>query len=397
MTRAGRRAGVITPGAGEILQILRDGVPRSRPEIVAATGLARATVVQRIEALLAAGFVQDAGEGLSSGGRPPSRIEFNSKAGYVLAVDIGVTFSTVAVADLSGSIISSRADAIDVMDGPTFVFDHVLTLAADLLKGNSISPDEVIGVGVGIPATVEYSTGVPVNPPMAGWDRFDVPSYIKASYDVPVIVDNDVNVLTLGEHGLHWPEVDDLILIKVSTGIGAGVISGGRLQRGANGAAGSIGNARVPRSPGSRRPPADDRGLQDIASGQAIVRELQESGTEVSHTTELVALIQTGDTKALELTRQAGREVGEVLANLVDALNPSIIVLAGSIARASEHLLAGVREVVYRRSIPLATEHLEIVRSHTDHDAGVLGAAMMVIERLLTPGSVDLLVGRARQ
>lgn len=378
-----------SPGTGEIFQILRDGHARTKAELAALTGLARSTVASRVDALLAADLLRPAGEAVSTGGRPPARVAFNPRAGLVLAVDLGATHATVAVADLAGVILDARTRAIDIGEGPEALLDAILAEGGALLEATA-GGLPLVGVGIGVPGPVEHSTGRPTNPPiMPGWDRFDVPGYVQRTFDVPVLVDNDVNILALGEQATSWPRVDDLVFVKVSTGIGAGIIAGGQLQRGAQGSAGDMGHVQVPMSAGSARQPGDERDLEALASGSALAVALRAEGHDVHTASDVVGLVRAGNAAAIEATRQAGRDVGEVLATVVNLLNPSIIVLGGSIARAGEHLLAGVREVVYRRSIPLATQHLAIVQSQAGDRAAVLGAAIMVAREVLSPASVD--------
>ena len=395
MVDAGRATGTANPGAGEIFQILRDGRARTKAELATLTGLARSTVSGRVDALLAAGLVRPAGEAASTGGRPPARVAFNPGAGVVLAVDLGATHATVAVADLAANILTSNTHPLDIADGPERVLDAVIAEGASLLERRGISDSQLVGMGIGVPGPVEHSTGRPTNPPiMPGWDRFDVPHYVQRAFDVPVLVDNDVNILALGEHALSWPGVSDLIFVKVATGIGAGIISGGALQRGAQGSAGDMGHVHVPFSHDSPRAPGDERDLEAIASGTAIAADLRAQGIQASGSSDVVTLVRAGHPAAIAATRQAGREVGEVLATVVNMLNPSVIVIGGSVARAGEHLLAGVREVVYRRSIPLATQHLGIVQSQAGETAGVLGAAIMVTRQVLSPAAVDARAAR---
>lgn len=378
-----------SPGTGEIFQILRDGHARTKAELAALTGLARSTVASRVDALLAADLLRPAGEAVSTGGRPPARVAFNPRAGLVLAVDLGATHATVAVADLAGVILDARTRAIDIGEGPEALLDAILAEGSALLEATA-GGLPLVGVGIGVPGPVEHSTGRPTNPPiMPGWDRFDVPGYVQRTFDVPVLVDNDVNILALGEQATSWPRVDDLVFVKVSTGIGAGIIAGGQLQRGAQGSAGDMGHVQVPMSAGSARQPGDERDLEALASGSALAVALRAEGHDVHTASDVVGLVRAGNAAAIEATRQAGRDVGEVLATVVNLLNPSIIVLGGSIARAGEHLLAGVREVVYRRSIPLATQHLAIVQSQAGDRAAVLGAAIMVAREVLSPANVD--------
>lgn len=384
-----------TPGAGDILQILRDGQARTKAELATITGLARSTVSGRVDALLSAGLLRPAGEAASTGGRPPARVAFNPTAGFVLALDLGATHATVAIADLAGRILDSHTRSIDIADGPVTVLDASLADGFSLLERAALSPQLLVGVGIGVPGPVEHSTGRPTNPPiMPGWDRFDVPGYVQRTLDVPVFVDNDVNILALGEHAIAWPAASDLIFVKVSTGIGAGIISSGILQRGAQGSAGDMGHVHVPHTRDIVRDADDDRDLEAIASGSAIAADLRAQGFDVFGSGEVADLVRGGNAIAIEATRQAGRVVGEVLASVVNLLNPSIIVLGGTIARAGEHLLAGVREVVYRRSIPLATQHLAIVQSQAGERAAVIGAAIMVTREVLSPASIDAQLAR---
>ncbi|WP_447647928.1 ROK family protein [Microbacterium forte] len=390
MVDALRTAAAANPGAGEVFQILRDGTARTKAELATITGLARSTVALRVDALLAADLLRPAGEAVSTGGRPPARLAFNSRAGVVLAVDLGATHATSAVADLAGVILDSRTRTIDIGDGPESLLDLILDDAGALLEASRAAGIPLLGVGIGVPGPVEHSTGRPTNPPiMPGWDRFDIPAYVQRTFDVPVLVDNDVNILALGEQATTWPHVDDLVFVKVSTGIGSGIIAGGQLQRGAQGSAGDLGHVQVPSGAGSTREPGDERDLEALASGSALAAALREAGLAAHSPADVVDLVRSGNAAAIEATRQAGRDVGEVLATVVNLLNPSIIVLGGSIARAGEHLLAGVREVVYRRSIPLATQHLAIVQSQAGDRAAVLGAAIMVAREVLSPANVD--------
>jgi len=211
-----------------------------------------------------------------------------------------------------------------------------------------------------------------------------------------VFVDNDVNVLALGEHAVSWPAVDDLLFVKVSTGIGAGIIAGGMLQRGGQGSAGDLGHVRVPFSRDTPRHGDDDADLEALASGPAIARWIADHGTPASTSADVLALARGGNHTAVTAIRQAGRDLGEVLATCVNLLNPAVVVVGGSVARAGEHLIAGVREVVYRQSTALATQHLSIVPSRAGETGGVLGAANMVAQYLLDPGAPGNRMSAAR-
>lgn len=367
---------------GELLLLLADGDPRTRADLVAETGLPRAAVSAQLDVLIASGLVARRDHAPSSGGRPAARVAFDPRARSLVAVDLGAAHASIALTDLDGRILDERREAITIADGPLAVLGHALDVAEALVAA-AREAGPLAGVGVGVPGPVEHATGRPVKPPiMPGWDRFDIPEFVGRRLPVPVLVDNDVNLLALGEHADHYPGVDDLLYVKVATGIGAGIVSGGALQRGALGAAGDLGHVQVPGDRGE-----DD--LEAIASGSAIARRLSAAGRPAVSTSDVVGLLGAGDALAVELTRSAGRDIGEVLATCVNLLNPSVIVIGGSVAQASHEVLAGIREVVYRRSLPLATRSLEIVQASDDHGGGVRGAALMVRRHLLSPGVVD--------
>jgi glucokinase len=218
---------------------------------------------------------------------------------------------------------------------------------------------------------------------------------LSRAFGTPVLVDNDVNIMALGERELAWPEVNDLIFLKVATGIGAGVISSGMLQRGAQGTAGDIGHVHVAR--GANVPcQCGNRGcLEALASGPAIARALRASGLEAETGRDVVQLVRRGNLDAIQAVRQAGRDIGEVLSTCVNLINPSVIVIGGSMAQAGEHLIAGVREIVYTRSMPLATEHLHIDQSKAGGDAAILGASILAIHHALSPDRIDAMIAAA--
>ncbi|MEV8084349.1 ROK family transcriptional regulator [Pseudarthrobacter oxydans] len=379
------------PGrAGDIFQLLRDGRARTRAELAGITGLARSTVAARIDALISSGLVGPAGEATSSGGRPPSRFAFNPAARVVLAVDVGATHVALAVTDLGGSVLAERRVDQQVADGPEKVLGLVVREAAKLLASASRGVADLAGVGIGLPGPVEHDTGRPVKPPiMPGWDGFDVVRFVQRSLPVPVLVDNDVNIMALGERTAHWPDQDNFIFVKVATGIGAGIISSGQLQRGANGTAGDLGHVRVPRGDHVLCRCGNHGCLEALASGPAIATGLRSEGLEAATGADVVSLVAHGNQQAVQALRQAGRDVGDVLATVVNLLNPSVIVIGGSIGESGEHLVAGVREVVYRRSLPLATSQLRIGLSHAGDKAAILGASQLVTQHVLSPAVIE--------
>ncbi len=374
----------------DVFELLRDGTPRTRAQLADASGLARSTIAARIDVLMRLGLVAPYGGGVSTGGRPPSLLAMNPHARVVAGVDIGASHATAGLADLAGTILAERRADLDIATGPEHVLGWAEQAIGELLADQKRSVAELSAIGIGLPGPVEHSTGRAINPPiMPGWDRYDVPAHVQRAFDVPVLIDNDVNIMALGEQHAHLPDVHDLVFIKVSTGIGAGLISGGELQRGAQGTAGDLGHVRVVRADGVICRCGNEGCLEAIAAGPALARALQQAGVAAETGQDVVDLVRRGDPVAAQVVRQAGRDLGEVVATLVNVINPSAIVIGGALADAGESLIAGIREVVYQRSLPLATEHLQIITSQAGERAGVIGAAALAIGHVLAPDSID--------
>lgn len=392
------RPPVATSGSGALFQLLRDGRARTRSELAALTSLARSTVSTRVDALLTSGLLAPVGEAASTGGRPPARFALHAAARVVVAVDLGATHASIAITDLAGQVLAERTVPLDIADGPQVVLDEVTSLASELLVSVGRARDEVAGIGIGVPGPVEHLTGRPANPPiMPGWHDFDIPAYVARTFDTTVLVDNDVNLMALGEYVTRWSDHKHLLFVKVATGIGAGIIADGGLDRGAKGTAGDLGHVQVPTGRVQIVCRCGNNGcLEAIAAGPAVAAGLRESGVDADGSQGVVDAVMRGDVDAVQAIRQAGRDIGGVLATCVNLLNPSVIVIGGKLAEAGEYLLAGVREVVYQRSLPLATNDLRIVNTTTGTRAGVLGASAMVIDAVLSPEAVETYLASSR-
>jgi predicted NBD/HSP70 family sugar kinase len=360
----------------EILTLLRTRSELTRADVAEITGWGRSTIAARLDQLQAAGLVIESGEAASTGGRPPAVFAFAPGSRIVVAVDLGITHARVAVTDLAGQVLASRQEQIQITDGPDEVLGRVSAMAAQLVDEAGRCTADIAGIGIGLPGPVDHATGRPTNPPiMPGWDGADVSGRLrKVLGPTPIRVDNDVNVMALGEHAVVYPEIDNLVFLKVGTGIGAGFISGGRLLRGAEGVAGDIGHIAV---------------LNDLVTpcrcgNTGCLRDFSAIGMEVHSNADVVAIVRSGNAEASRMMRSAGRHIGQVLAACVSMLNPSVIVIGGKLVESGEHLVAGIREAVYGRSLPLATSNLRIHSSQTGVNAGVLGAASMVIDYVLS-------------
>jgi glucokinase-like ROK family protein len=405
VTRAGRGYPLIEDRVqAEIMRHVR-AVDRSvaRSELTDVLGVSRSKVSLEVGRLLDASLLVEDGLAESEGGRRSSLLSIPRSAGLIAAVDVGATSIDVALSTLGSELVAHRGEGADVREGPKAVLGRVKGLLEELLGEQGAERSDVRAIGVGVPGPVEQASGLLRSPPiMPGWDRFPIREAFAGEYAAPVFVDNDVNVMALGEHwGGVGRGVDNLLFVKIGTGIGGGIIADGRLYRGIQGCAGDIGH--ICADPDGPACTCGNRGcLEAMAAAPAIVRKAERCAREgmspilsavLAEKGELSArdvgeAASLGDYRALEIIRESGRLVGGVLATLVSTLNPSLIVIGGGVANIGHSLLAEVRSTVYRRSLPLATRNLPIVLSELEGVAGVTGASVLAAEGVLQTSSV---------
>ena len=377
-----------------IVNMVRTGDASTRPEIGRVTGLGRGVVTQRVDQAIEMGFLEDGEFGPSSGGRAPRTLRFRADRGRIVVCALGALHIHVGVAMLEGDILHQSHRSWDIARGPADTLDTALAMIDEVLERTGDAP--VWGIAVGVPGPVDFATGRPVAPPiMPGWNGFDIRRRFEQRYEAPAWVDNDVNLLAFGERARRGDENLDLIYCKIGTGIGAGLLSHGRIHRGTNGAAGDIGHVRVPDSREICR--CGKVGcLEAVAGGWALVREadaaiaggaggyLAQRAAEGEATTpEAITLAaEDGDAIAIALLQRSARVVGESIAALVNMFNPGVIVIGGAMAGAGEIYLAEVRQRVYELSLPLATRDLTITQSVGDVREPLRGGVEMVREQL---------------
>ncbi|MFV2177880.1 ROK family protein [Actinomadura sp. LOL_016] len=365
----------VTPATtGDVLRLIREDGVDTRADLARLTGLSRPTVASRVADLIGRGLVVERADGPSTGGRPPARLRFHAAGGAVLVANLGQSRGQLAVCDLAGTILA-RADGPPADVSPDTTIPNLLDLWCGLLKDAGVPVASVRGVGLGVPDAVEHVAG--------RWDAVEIGPRVRDRFGVPAFLDNEVNAAALGEHQAH-PGVDDLLFVKISTGIGAAIIAGGAIRRGALGAAGEIGHVPVPSDDERPCRCGNVNCVEAIAGGAALLAR-----SSAADLPALAALARSGDPATVALLRDAGRRIGEVVATAVNLLNPAVVVLGGDLVGADEPLIAGLREIVYRRATALATRSLRIEPARLGETAGLTGCAAMVLGRILSPAAVD--------
>ncbi|SFJ68842.1 ROK family protein (putative glucokinase) [Streptosporangium canum] len=381
------------PHQATLLRLLRERA-RSRAELGDVAELSRSRLNLELDRLVELRLVEQAGLAASRGGRRSGMVRLAATMRFA-GVDVGATSVDVAVTDGGLEVLGRASEPCDVRDGPVAVLDRATEMLAKL-RGQGLFT-QLHGAGIGVPGPVSFREGMPVAPPiMPGWDRYPVRETLGQELGCPVVVDNDVNIMALGElHAGLAKQVDDFLFVKIGTGIGCGIVVDGKIYRGVSGSAGDIGHIRV-----------DDTGpicacgnagcLEAYFGGAALAREatavaerspylgerLRRTGALTGE--DVAAAAELGDAEAVRLIRDGGHRVGLVLAGLVSFFNPGLVIVAGGVARLGHLLLAEIRSVVYRRSLPLATGNLPIVLSELGDSAGVIGAARLCSDHVFS-------------
>ncbi|WBC17382.1 ROK family protein [Micromonospora sp. WMMA1998] len=372
-----------------LLRLLRDEGAVSRAELGDRLQMPRPRLLAELERLVALGYVAEAGLAASRGGRRSTLVELSPRLRFA-SVDLGASSIDVEVVNGRLEPVTAYTEPADIRSGPKVTLHRVNELLHKARVDGAY--ERLDAIGIGVPGPVSFRDGVPVSPPiMPGWDRFPVRELLTREHGCPAVVDNDVNIMAIGErHGGVAHSVDDFLFIKIGTGIGCGIYLHGEVYRGTDGCAGDIGHIQV--DPNGPMCSCGNVGcLEAVFSGAALARE----ATAAARAEVSPALVERlaargvvtaldvaqgaveGDVTCIQLIRDGGRRVGSVLAGLVSFTNPSMIVIGGGLAQLGHILLAEIRSVVYRRSLPLATGNLPVVLSELGPRAGVAGAAVL--------------------
>jgi len=376
--------------ASLIAKLIAGGQAVSKADIGRVTGLSRTTIDAGVRCLLDLGAVHISGLRSAPGrGRPAEVLRLNSDFGIVLVADCGATVARCGVFDLEQRLLGERELHVRIDAGPQAVLSAIVTSFQELLAvaGLSDAPRTTV---VGLPGPVDYWGGTLVRPPiMPGWDGYPVVAELERQLGGRAILENDVNLRALGEARAAPPKRGPVLYVKVGTGIGVGIVGAdGNLLRGADGAAGDVGHVRVVEA--TELCVCGSIGcLEAVASIRAVGIALGIDGTsEADLMAQVVDRIRHQDPATLQAVKERSVYIGETVVSIIHFLNPERIVIGGSLATASDDLLAVVRSIVYSRALPLATRNLTISRPALGVNSGLAGGLVIGIESALDPDAI---------
>lgn len=379
-----------------VLSLVRNLGSVTRLQLTETSGLSRKVVSQRLDELLDRGLVVEGPPLESTGGRAPRSFEFCPTAGHLIAVEFGATGVAVGLADLSARVVDEIIESADLMDTADERVARVEDLIEVLLARNPACR-QIRGLGVGVFCTVDARTGLPneeLN--VLGWGGYPIRQRWQNRYGVPVRVDNEVNMMAVGELRRGAARGHSTVLqVKVGSGIGAGIIVDGSLVRGVRGMAGEIGHIRV--AGGTARCVCGGVGCLAVeAGGIALARQATEAAARSPHLSKVLAdtgrltakdlgtAAAAGDPLSRELLGTAARRIGEALAGVVTVLDPSIVIIGGGVAGAGRVVLGPIEQAIRSMAVPSVVRGLTIEHSTRHDHMGLVGAASSVAGDVLS-------------
>lgn len=374
--------------AGHLFELISQGLAKTRRELREVTELSRSTVGMRVDQLVGAGLIVEETSEIYTGGRPAGVLYFNQKLPTILVADLGATHGRLAVTDAGGQIFAERIISSEIQAGPEAVLTQVCDIFDLLLQESGRDRESVCGVGIGVPGPVDFENYRVIRAPlMPAWHKFPIREFVGARFSVPIFVDNDANMMALGEFATNFSEASSLVFVKVGTGIGAGMISRGNVVRGSTGAEGDIGHVKIAGEKNICACGAQGC-LASAASGRAIIRELASQGAKVKTNQDVLELLAVNNPAAVEAVSKAGKQIGEVLATVVAFMNPDVLVLGGDVGK-TEFLRHAAHERLLQLTQPLATRELEVRSSPLGDRAGIFGGVELVKSKVFSAEAID--------
>lgn len=371
--------------ADRVLALVASGQATSRTELTHHLGAAASSISTTVQRLLERGLIAEDGVESSAGGRPRKVLRLGSPDEYALAADVGRHHARIGLVRAGGRTEQVSTIPFDISVGPEAGIDLILSALEPL----AATASGMLGaVGVSLPGPVDITLGGVDRPSsMPGWNGFPVRDAVADRLNVPVTVENDANLMAIGEDAARRLDHRQSITVKAGTAIGAGIIIGGQLYRGATGAAGDITHVRIDAADDIPCSCGNVGCLETVASGAGLVRILREQGLPVTDTEDVVRLAREARPLVVTAVRRAGGYLGEVLSANVNFFNPDAVYLGG-ILSTLEPFVAAVRSRLYDYCHPLVTQHLTIERTSLGADAGLVGAGVYALQNALA-GALD--------
>lgn len=374
-----------------VLETIKSNSPISRATIASQTGLNKGTVSSLVSELLDDHLIYESGPGKSSGGRRPVMLLFNKVAGYSIGIDLGVNYILGVLTDLNGDICEEKLikfNDLTYQDIKTKLFSLINFLISKAPK----SPYGIIGIGIGVPGTVD-TNGKILLAPNLGWKNIDLQHTIQNKYDIPVVIENEANAGAYGEKkfgaGINYKNI---VYVSAAMGIGVGLILNGSLYKGSQGYSGELGHMTI-KADGEKCSCGNFGCWELYASEQALIHHAKKIGIELTSPNEysledLADLAEKGNTDALMLFNNIGNYLGIGINNIIHTFNPEIVIIGNRLATTKKWFEKSLNEKIVDQALWFQQSNLKITFSELATHSTPLGVAATSIEIFLR-GSIQ--------
>lgn len=390
-----------------ILRSIHYEAPLSRARLASLTGLNKSTVSSLVEELLNLRLIHETGMNSAGAGRPATLLEINPQAGYVVGVEFGVDFVSVALTDFLGQVLWRQFSEADPAASLENTLAQVMKLVDAALQIARQNLWPLLGMGVAIPGTVDLDNGLLVFAPNLHWHNVPLRRIFSEHSGLKVFVENDANAAAIAEHLFGVArQCKDFIFVFAGVGIGGGLFLNGSLYRGRNGYAGELGHSPIMAEPYQSLCRCGNRGCWETYANQDSIIQRLRSCLETEPAGILPSLLKDpsvtlsipiikhaadlGDAASIESFAQAGAAMGQGFASLINIFNPEKIVLGGPLSLAGEYLLPAIQRAVLQHSMPGIVQQSDVFLSRFGPDASLIGAVAIVADDVLSkPASVE--------
>jgi predicted NBD/HSP70 family sugar kinase len=388
----------------------------SRVQLARKTGLSTTTITNLIAELIDQGIVNE--EGTQSNqeirvGRPRTNLQLVPEARYAIGVHIGIGLFRVAIVDLCAHMVASAKQNFNLRSSPTATLNQISATIRQLIKDSEINQGRIIGVGVGASGLVNYHAGVNLLAPSLGWHDVPIQNILTGSVNLPVAVDNNVRAMALGEAYFgDGQEAESLAFVYGRVGVGAGFVVNGHVFHGSSAGAGEIGHT-IMRIDGGELCRCGQYGcLETLVSEPVIVSEAEliaqknpgglldrvlKSEKHLSPIERVFAAARQGDPETKEMLNRRSRYLGMALANLVNMLNPQMIILGGMFAQGQDLILPLASETMRQKAFASMGDNVRLQPTSFGWSAGVIGASALALMRFFYQQQSPITFGSINQ
>ena len=387
-----------------ILDIVRNTTQISRVELAQQTNLSLPTVMKLVDEFIAKDLILDAGNGVSTGGKPPKLLQFNYQAHYIIGVDINNSSIDVVLMDMAANVICDQIRDVGEKYSARYVIQHVITLIETVFQLSGVCKEKVLGIGIGIEGMIDNHTAAVRQMPALGWKDINVTRPIYEHFKLPVVVDNDTRAMAMGEKlvGIACG-IENFICVNVRYNVDAALVLNGSLYYGTGFSAGEVGHMTVDKN----GIPCDcgRRGcLNTVATPRAIEREARAAaaGLKKGQVTQILDMVyghldwinlytlidatENGDPLGISIMRRAADYVGMAIMNIVCMFNPQMVIVEGKLMRNSQVFMQELQDKLEKEKKYLPNSAFALELASLGKHLCAIGAAAFILNRFIESG-----------